>query len=201
MPRSVRSATAMDCCSFSMRCRPASAAPAIFSPIRRNGITPHILASAKGLGNGFPVAACLATEAAAAGMTPGTHGSTVGKIVGHGGSQRGSGRRAGDRLSRTGSRQRKSSALNSKRWVEIFPTIFRRRARRRIAARPQMPPSGSPVAKLVREMGLLTPSSPETRCCACCRPSPSRTKRSTRSVPSPAAQYSARLSSVSKADR
>ena len=41
-------------------------------------VAPDILASAKGLGNGFPVAACLATEAAAAGMTPGTHGSTFG---------------------------------------------------------------------------------------------------------------------------
>ena len=45
---------------------------------QRTGITPDILASAKGLGNGFPVAACLATEAAAAGMTAGTHGSTFG---------------------------------------------------------------------------------------------------------------------------
>src|ERR1700730_395064 len=42
------------------------------------GVAPDILASAKGLGNGFPVAACLATEAAAAGMTAGTHGSTFG---------------------------------------------------------------------------------------------------------------------------
>jgi acetylornithine/N-succinyldiaminopimelate aminotransferase len=41
-------------------------------------VAPDILASAKGLGNGFPVAACLATEAAASGMTPGTHGSTFG---------------------------------------------------------------------------------------------------------------------------
>ena len=40
--------------------------------------TPDILAAAKGLGNGFPVAACLATEKAASGMTPGTHGSTFG---------------------------------------------------------------------------------------------------------------------------
>lgn len=39
---------------------------------------PDILASAKGLGNGFPVAACLATSRAAAGMTAGTHGSTFG---------------------------------------------------------------------------------------------------------------------------
>jgi acetylornithine/N-succinyldiaminopimelate aminotransferase len=42
------------------------------------GVTPDILAAAKGLGNGFPVAACLATERVAAGMTPGTHGSTFG---------------------------------------------------------------------------------------------------------------------------
>jgi acetylornithine/N-succinyldiaminopimelate aminotransferase len=42
------------------------------------GVAPDILAAAKGLGNGFPVAACLATEKVAAGMTPGTHGSTFG---------------------------------------------------------------------------------------------------------------------------
>ncbi|WP_454659179.1 acetylornithine transaminase [Bosea beijingensis] len=42
------------------------------------GVTPDILAAAKGLANGFPVAACLATEDAAAGMTRGTHGSTFG---------------------------------------------------------------------------------------------------------------------------
>jgi acetylornithine/N-succinyldiaminopimelate aminotransferase len=41
-------------------------------------VAPDILAAAKGLGNGFPVAACLATEKIAAGMTPGTHGSTFG---------------------------------------------------------------------------------------------------------------------------
>lgn len=42
------------------------------------GITPDIMAAAKGLGGGFPVGAVLATEAAAAGLTPGTHGSTFG---------------------------------------------------------------------------------------------------------------------------
>ena len=42
------------------------------------GITPDIMAVAKGIGGGFPLGACLATEAAAAGMTPGTHGSTYG---------------------------------------------------------------------------------------------------------------------------
>lgn len=43
-----------------------------------SGATPDIMASAKGLGGGFPVGACLATEAAAAGMTVGAHGSTYG---------------------------------------------------------------------------------------------------------------------------
>jgi acetylornithine/N-succinyldiaminopimelate aminotransferase len=42
------------------------------------GITPDIMASAKGLGGGFPVGACLATENAAQGMVVGTHGSTYG---------------------------------------------------------------------------------------------------------------------------
>ncbi len=42
------------------------------------GITPDIMAVAKGIGGGFPLGACLATEAAAQGMTAGTHGSTYG---------------------------------------------------------------------------------------------------------------------------
>lgn len=42
------------------------------------GITPDILTSAKGIGNGFPLGACLATEEAAKGMVIGTHGSTYG---------------------------------------------------------------------------------------------------------------------------
>jgi len=42
------------------------------------GIEPDILATAKGLGGGFPIGACLATEKAAAGMVIGTHGSTYG---------------------------------------------------------------------------------------------------------------------------
>ena len=43
-----------------------------------SGVAPDIMASAKGLGGGFPVGACLATAEAARGMTPGTHGSTFG---------------------------------------------------------------------------------------------------------------------------
>ncbi len=42
------------------------------------GITPDIVATAKGIGGGFPFGACLATEKAARGMTFGTHGSTYG---------------------------------------------------------------------------------------------------------------------------
>ncbi|OJX68259.1 aspartate aminotransferase family protein [Magnetospirillum sp. 64-120] len=42
------------------------------------GVTPDIMSLAKGLGGGFPVGACLATEKAAAGMGAGTHGSTFG---------------------------------------------------------------------------------------------------------------------------
>jgi len=42
------------------------------------GLTPDIMASAKGIGGGFPMGACLATEEAAAGMVIGTHGSTYG---------------------------------------------------------------------------------------------------------------------------
>ncbi|MXW91124.1 MAG: aspartate aminotransferase family protein [Rhodospirillaceae bacterium] len=41
-------------------------------------MTPDIMATAKGMGGGFPVGACLATEEAARGMTAGTHGSTYG---------------------------------------------------------------------------------------------------------------------------
>jgi len=42
------------------------------------GITPDIMSVAKGIGGGFPLGACLATEEAAKGMVAGTHGSTYG---------------------------------------------------------------------------------------------------------------------------
>ncbi len=42
------------------------------------GVTPDIMAVAKGIGGGFPLGACLATEEAAKGMVFGTHGSTYG---------------------------------------------------------------------------------------------------------------------------
>ncbi|MFK7940126.1 MAG: aspartate aminotransferase family protein [Roseovarius sp.] len=42
------------------------------------GIEPDIMMVAKGIGGGFPLGAVLATEHAASGMGPGTHGSTYG---------------------------------------------------------------------------------------------------------------------------
>ena len=41
-------------------------------------IKPDILATAKGIGSGFPLGACLATKEASIGMTQGIHGSTYG---------------------------------------------------------------------------------------------------------------------------
>ncbi len=43
-----------------------------------SGVTPDVMGIAKGIGGGFPIGACLATERAAAGMVAGTHGSTYG---------------------------------------------------------------------------------------------------------------------------
>lgn len=43
-----------------------------------NAAAPDIMATAKGVGGGFPFGMCLATEAVAQHMTPGTHGTTYG---------------------------------------------------------------------------------------------------------------------------
>lgn len=50
----------------------------LFAHQWHRGCEPDVMAVAKALGGGFPVGACLATEAAAAGMVPGCHGSTFG---------------------------------------------------------------------------------------------------------------------------
>ncbi len=42
------------------------------------GVAPDLMAIAKGIGGGFPMGACLATDAAAVGMTAGVHGTTFG---------------------------------------------------------------------------------------------------------------------------
>jgi len=49
-----------------------------FYAYEQYGIEPDILSTAKGIGGGFPLGACLATEKAARGMTTATHGSTYG---------------------------------------------------------------------------------------------------------------------------
>ncbi|RZK03202.1 MAG: aspartate aminotransferase family protein [Novosphingobium sp.] len=49
-----------------------------FFAYEQYGITPDVVASAKGIGGGFPLGACLATEKAARGMVAGSHGSTYG---------------------------------------------------------------------------------------------------------------------------
>lgn len=49
-----------------------------FYAYEQYGIVPDVVATAKGLGGGFPIGACLATEKAARGMVIGTHGSTYG---------------------------------------------------------------------------------------------------------------------------
>jgi acetylornithine/N-succinyldiaminopimelate aminotransferase len=45
---------------------------------RRLGVTPDVMSLAKALGGGFPIGAVLASAEAAAGMGPGSHGSTFG---------------------------------------------------------------------------------------------------------------------------
>jgi acetylornithine/N-succinyldiaminopimelate aminotransferase len=45
---------------------------------QRTGVTPDVMALAKGLGGGFPIGATLTTASAGKGMTAGTHGSTFG---------------------------------------------------------------------------------------------------------------------------
>ena len=49
-----------------------------FFAYEQYGVTPDIMTVAKGIGGGFPLGACLATEEAASGMVIGTHGSTYG---------------------------------------------------------------------------------------------------------------------------
>jgi len=49
-----------------------------FFAFEKSGIVPDIVPIAKGIGGGFPLGACLVTKKVSVGMTPGTHGSTLG---------------------------------------------------------------------------------------------------------------------------
>ena len=77
-PGPVRSATSMVRCCGWTRCRPAWAAPAAGWCTSRTASTADIVTLAKGLGNGFPVGACVAAGRAATLLGPGSHGSTFG---------------------------------------------------------------------------------------------------------------------------
>ena len=67
-----RSPRHMAPCSGSTRCRPASAAPATGSPTAPTASRADIVTLAKGLGNGFPIGACVATGPSAALLGPGS---------------------------------------------------------------------------------------------------------------------------------
>jgi acetylornithine/N-succinyldiaminopimelate aminotransferase len=67
-----RSATNAACCCVSTKCTGKLYA------YEHYGVAPDILASAKGIGGGFPLGAVLATAEAAKGMGVGSHGSTYG---------------------------------------------------------------------------------------------------------------------------
>jgi len=49
-----------------------------FFAFEKSGVIPDIVPIAKGIGGGFPLGACLLTKKVSVGMTPGTHGSTLG---------------------------------------------------------------------------------------------------------------------------
>jgi len=49
-----------------------------FFAYEHSGVTPDIVTTAKGLGNGFPIGAVLATERVASAFTPGAHAATFG---------------------------------------------------------------------------------------------------------------------------
>ena len=51
---------------------------ALYSYMRYEGLTPDIVTTAKGLGGGLPIGACLLGEKVENTLTPGTHGSTFG---------------------------------------------------------------------------------------------------------------------------
>ena len=61
-----------------MKCRRATAGRDAISPTSTAAIIPDVVATAKGLGNGVPIGACLARGDAAKMLVAGTHGSTFG---------------------------------------------------------------------------------------------------------------------------
>jgi acetylornithine/N-succinyldiaminopimelate aminotransferase len=98
------------------------------------GVTPDIMASAKGIGGGFPMGACLATEKAASGMVIGTHGSTYG----------------GNPLAMAAGQAVFDIVAN-----EEFLTQVRQKGERLRAALEQMIPNHDHLFESVRGLGLM----------------------------------------------
>ena len=73
-----RSATRTGCCSSSTKVQSGVGRTGKFFAYEHAGITPDIIAIAKGIGGGFPLGAFLTTKDAGKGMTAGTHGTTYG---------------------------------------------------------------------------------------------------------------------------
>ena len=71
-------ATSGASCSWSTRCRPASAAPGAWFGFQHFGVVPDVVTMAKALGNGVPIGACWAKAEVAAAFEPGDHATTYG---------------------------------------------------------------------------------------------------------------------------
>ena len=98
------------------------------------GVAPDIMATAKGIGGGFPMGACLATENAASGMVIGTHGSTFG----------------GNPLAMAAGQAVLDVVAN-----EEFLTDVRQKGERLRAALEQMIPNHDHLFESVRGVGLM----------------------------------------------
>jgi acetylornithine/N-succinyldiaminopimelate aminotransferase len=98
------------------------------------GVAPDIMATAKGIGGGFPMGACLATENAASGMAIGTHGSTFG----------------GNPLAMAAGQAVLDVVAN-----EEFLTAVRQKGERLRAALEQMIPNHDHLFESVRGVGLM----------------------------------------------
>ena len=121
------------------------------------GIVPDVLATAKGIGGGFPLGACLATDKAAVGMTAGTHGSTYGgnplaMAVGNAVLDVLLGEGFLERVQRMGKQLRGELEGLAKRHPPVFSEV---RGQGLMLGLKAEPPAGEIQAAL-REAGLLT---------------------------------------------
>ena len=135
-----------------------------------SGVEPDLMAIAKGIGGGFPMGACLATDDAAVGMTAGVHGTTFGgnplaMAVGNAVldvvlerrlPRRGRPQGAADEAGAGGDRRR-------------IPGCHRRNPRRRPDARPEMRVRRTPRSTPRCATRSCCRCRPATMSCGCCR--------------------------------